>query len=75
MKYPSGEQIHVNDNVLIENRRTSGVVEYIIETEADMNEWKVGEVGVLIQSAPFGLVFWPINRKDDPVVFLSRGNT
>lgn len=74
MRYLSGEEIKVNDNVLIENRRTPGVVEYIIETDQDIKEWNINEQGVLLKSPPFGSVFWPIEGKDDPVVFVSRGN-
>ena len=75
MKYLSGEEIEVGDNVLIENRRTPGVVECVIETDQDMKEWNLDERGVLLKSLPFGSVFWPIEEKDDPVIFVSRGST
>ena len=74
MKYSTGEEIKVNDNVLIENRRTSGVVEYIIETDQDIKEWNLDEQGVLLKSSPFGSVFWPLEGNQDPVTFVSRGN-
>lgn len=75
MKYLSGEEIRLGDNVLIENGRTNGIVEYIIETESDMEEWNLEEKGVLLKSEPFGSVFWPIEEKNDPVVYVSRNNT
>ena len=75
MKYFSGEKVNLGDNVLIENRRTTGVVENIIETENDMKNFNVNEKGVLLKSKPFGLVFWPIEYEDDPVAFVSRANT
>ena len=50
MKYLSGEEIEVGDNVLIENRRTPGVVECVIETDQDMKEWNLDERGVLLKS-------------------------
>jgi len=56
-------------------RRTPGVVEYIIETEEEMREWSLDEKGVLLASEPFGSVFWPLEEKDDPVVFVARANT
>lgn len=75
MKYLSGEEVHVGDNVLIENRHTAGVVEHIIESRRDLREWNVNEKGVLLASAPFGSLFWPIEKRDDPVKFVSRANT
>ena len=75
MKYLSGEEIQKGDNVLIKNRRTLGVVEYIIETDQERREWNLDETGVLLASEPFGTVFWPLDEKDDPVVFVSRANT
>ena len=75
MNYLSGEEIQKGDNVLIENRRTPGVVEDIIETDEEMREWNLDEKGVLLASEPFGSVFWPLEEKDDPVVFISRANT
>lgn len=75
MKYLSGEEIEVGDNLLIENRRTPGIVECVIETDQDMKEWNLDEQGVLLKSPPFGSVFWPIEEKDDPVIFVSRGST
>ena len=75
MKYSSGEEILVGDEVLIENRKTLGVIETIVETHEEMKEWNVEESGVLIKSAPFGLVFWPLTNTDDPVIFKKHGNT
>lgn len=65
----TGEEVQVGDQVLIENGKTKGVVHSVIETPAQMQEWGVDEFGVLIESAPFGLVFWPSSEVDDPVVF------
>jgi len=75
MKYFTGEEIQIGDNVFIENRRTQGVVKHIIETNNDMRNFNVEEKGVMLKSKPFGLVFWPIEYKDDPVVFESRKST
>ena len=75
MNYLSGEQIKIGDSVLIERGHTPGVVEYIVETAQDMNNWNLKEKGVLLKSTPFGSVFWPMEEKDDPVAFVSRDNT
>jgi hypothetical protein len=75
MNYGTGEKVQIGDDVLIENRRTTGEVQHIIETDDDMKNFNVNEKGVLLKSGPFGLVFWPIEYKDDPVVFVSRKNT
>lgn len=75
MNYSSGERIQIGDNVLIENGRTPGIVEQIIESEKDLEVWNVEEKGVLVLSKPFGAVFWPIGEKDDPAIFVSRRST
>lgn len=73
MKYQSGEIIEVGDHVLIEHGKTPGIVEFVIESEKDIKLWDLDEAGVLLKSAPFGAVFWPIAEIDDPVIFVSRG--
>lgn len=75
MNYITGEPIQLGDNVLIENGRTTGTVEHIIQTDEDMKNFNVDEKGIMLKSEPFGLVFWPINYKDDPAKFHSRANT
>jgi hypothetical protein len=75
MKYLSGEEILVGDEVLIENGKTTGIVETIIESQKEMEQWNVEESGVLIKAAPFGLVFWPHSNSDDPIVFQKHENT
>jgi len=75
MKYLSGEEILVGDEVLIENGKTPGIVEIIIESQKEMKQWNVEESGVLIKAAPFGLVFWPLSNNDDPIVFQKHENT
>lgn len=75
MHYLTGEEVQLGDQVLIEGRQTAGVVEYIIETAEEIREWNLEEKGVLLASDPFGSVFWPIEKKSDPVVFVSRANT
>ena len=75
MNYISGEEIKVGDKVLIEQRRTPGLVEHIIETDQDMKEWGLDEQGLLLLSEPFGSIFWPLSETYDPVIFVSRGVT
>ena len=75
MNYATGEQVQLGDEVLIENRGTKGIVEHIIQSEKDMKNFNVNEKGLMLKSKPFGLVFWPIEYKDDPIVFESRKNT
>jgi hypothetical protein len=61
------------DHVRIERGRTKGQVLEVIATESQMKQSNVEEPGLMIKSAPFGLVFWPL-ASDDPVVFDSRGS-
>jgi len=73
MNYLSGENIQVGDNVQLEHGKTTGVVQFIIQSDDDMKEWNLDEQGLLIQSEPFGSVFWPLDDVNDPIVFISRG--
>lgn len=72
MKYLSGEEVVTGDLVFIENGKTKGAIHSVIETREQMEEWGLDEPGVMIESEPFGLVFWPQSEVDDPVVFSSR---
>jgi hypothetical protein len=72
MKYQSGEDIQVGDFVLIEFGKTEGVVKTIIDSIEMAREFNLEETGLLLESEPFGLVFWPMTETEDPVVFLSR---
>lgn len=74
--YQDGGQIRVGDSVLIEHRRTPGVVTHIIESASSQKEWGVEEPGVMLKSPPFGLVFWPVSVfAEDPLVLVARNDT
>ena len=75
MRYASGEHVELGDCVMLERGRTKGVVQAIIETPEQMAEWGVEEPGLLLESEPFGLVFWPEPELYDPVIFVSRQAT
>jgi len=75
MNYKTGEVVKIGDSVLIENGKTPGIVQAVIETENDMQEWGLDEKGISIESKPFGLVFWPASILEDPVIFKCRKNT
>lgn len=72
MKYETGEEVRVGDSVLLEHGKTLGKVKSIVQTIKQMEEWNVNEVGLLIESVPFGLVFWPATYPEDPVQYLDR---
>jgi hypothetical protein len=72
MRYASGEHAEPGDCVMLEHGRTKGVVQVVIATPEQMAEWGVGEPGLLLESEPFGLVFWPESEPYDPVIFVSR---
>ena len=72
MKYRNGDNIKIGDHVLIENKKTVGLVDDIIDTKEKMEYWGVDEKGVMIKSKPFGLVFWPINDINDPVIPIEK---
>jgi hypothetical protein len=71
--YPDGSEMKAGDSVLIENGQTPGTISDVIPASADLRQWNVDEPGVMIKSAPFGLLFLPVSSfKDDPVIFVSR---
>jgi hypothetical protein len=72
MKYTTGEEVNVGDRVIIEKGKTLGIVHTVIETLTQMQECGVDEPGILIKSAPFGLVFWSCTEIEDPVIFKGR---
>lgn len=63
MKYKSGELIELFDRVVIENGKKPGIVHAIIETQKDMKQWGVFEPGIVLESKPFGMVFWPASEE------------
>jgi len=74
--YEDGVEIDVGDEVLIERGRTPGTVTNVIVSEFDQKEWNVEESGVMIESAPFGLVFIPCATfSDDPIVLVKKNET
>ena len=72
MKYITGEEIVIGDLVLIERGKTFGVVHSVLEKNIQMQQWGVDEAGIVIESEPFGLIFWPILESEDPVIFKER---
>lgn len=72
MNYLSGEEIRIGDKVLIEHGRTAGVIRQLISSVEDQLHWNLSERGVMINAEPFGLVFWPIDSRNDAVVFVER---
>ena len=74
MRYQTGETIEEGDHVLIENKKTSAVVEKVIDTLDAAAELGLQEIGVLLRSAPFGVVFWPALEIDDPLVFVCKAD-
>jgi hypothetical protein len=63
MQYKSGEFVELFDRVVIENGNKPGIVHSIIESDADMKQWGVDEHGLLLESKPFGIVFWPATEE------------
>ena len=63
MYYKSGEIIELFDRVVIEKGQKPGIVHAIIESEEDMKHWGVQEHGLLLESKPFGIVFWPVSEE------------
>jgi hypothetical protein len=73
MKYTGGEIVEKGDRALIERGCTPGRVRDVIETDVTTAECNVDEPGLMIESAPFGLVFWPTSSSD-AAVFVGRAS-
>ena len=72
MKYSTGEKIRIGYSVLIENRNTKGRIFALSKTMEEAEKWGLNEIGVTIESEPFGLVFYPIPDEIDSIEFISR---
>lgn len=70
MKYKSGKTVKLFDRVVIENGKKPGIVHAIIETQADMQQWGVNEIGLMLESKPLGMIFWP--ETEEPAVLFCR---
>ncbi len=75
MKYNCGEEVKLNDHVLIEQGQVQANVVRIVEAQEELKEVRVKEPGVFLTAEPFGVVFWPIQEINDPIKFKSRGKT
>ena len=72
-KYQDGSEVLIGDNVLIEQGKTPGVVNLIITTEDEAKGINVDEVGIMLKSPPFGLVYYSKHwLEEDPLSFISR---
>jgi hypothetical protein len=72
-KYQDGSDVLVGDNVLIENGKTPGIVDRIITNDEEAKNINVDEVGIMLKSAPFGLVYFSEHwLQQDPLRFVSR---
>jgi hypothetical protein len=74
LTYQNGNRIEIGDSVRFERGRTSGTVYELVDTSAKASELGVEEEGVMLKSAPFGLVFLSVTSLlADPLEFISHG--
>jgi hypothetical protein len=73
-KYADGSEILIGDNVLLNNGKTPGIVDLVVNTPAEANDFKVAEIGVMVKAATARLVYLTQKGlKEDPLRFVSRG--
>ncbi len=66
----------VGDSVQIESDRTSGTITTLIQSDAEVTNLGVTERGVMIKSAPFGLLFVPESMfEHEQITFVRRSET
>ena len=75
MNYRTGEPVKIGDSVSLEHGKTAGIVHALIESAEQIREWSLSEPGVMVESEPFGLVFWPSSEANDPLIFIARKYT
>jgi len=72
-EYGDGSKVLLGDSVLIENGRTPATVVEIVTSREQMQQCGVEIPGVMLKSAPFGLVYLPVKfLLEDPLQFVSR---
>jgi hypothetical protein len=75
ISYRDGTEIRVGDEVLLEGGKTPGTIVHVVHIEQIAN-FNVDEAGVMIKSAPFGLVFIPVSLiHEGELVFVRRSET
>jgi hypothetical protein len=75
MTYLDGTEILVGDSVLIEDQRTPGTIVDVVGVDR-IEELGVDESGVMIASAPFGLLYIPMSMfADECLIFEARGES
>jgi len=73
LQYADGSDVRVGDAVLIEDGRTQATVVDVVVTQEQMRQTGVNVPGVMLKSAPFGLVYLPSDLlAEDPLYFVSR---
>jgi len=73
MTYLDGTEVMMGDAVLIEHGKTPGMIVAVVEQDR-VAEFNVEESGVMIEAAPFGLVYIPASMfGDQGLSFKSRG--
>ncbi len=73
IRYLDGSAVVVGDYVLIENGRTEATVVQVVTTAEQQREWGVELPGVMLRSAPFGLLYLPTEfLAEEPLQFVAR---
>ena len=57
MNYSTGEVVEIGDSVTLEHGKTPGVVQVVIETPQQIEEWALDEPGIMVEAESFGWVF------------------
>lgn len=72
-KYEDGAEMLIGDHVLLNQGKTGGVVDLIVNTAAEAKDFKVAEIGVMVKTSA-GLVY--LTQKwlsEGALTFVSRG--
>ena len=71
MQYSDGSEILTGDAVLIEQGKTEGKIVAVVEQDR-VAEFNVGEAGLMIEAAPFGLVYVPASMFEGQGISLNH---
>lgn len=60
IRYPNGAEAKIGDQVRIDHGAYVAIIHAVIDTEKRRRRWSVEGLGLMVETANHGMVFWPI---------------
>jgi hypothetical protein len=58
--YPNGTEAKIRDRVRIDHGAYVAIVHAVVDSEKRRRSWGVEGLGLMVETANHGMVFWPI---------------